>query len=153
MSKLSYKIRVQVEDFDESEENRNLILNRSGALVNFIGTVRGNYTTSENILSLTLEHYPQMTENEIFKIVKKANQRWNVESITVIHRVGKLFPNDKIVYIGVSSQHRQSAFDACNYIIDWLKTNAPFWKSEEFKNKKLWVDERKEDNLALKKWN
>ena len=102
---------------------------------------------------MTLEHYSGMTENEISKITLKASQKWQLEAITVIHRIGKLLPTEKIVYVGVSSRHRQNAFDACNFIIDWLKTNAPFWKSEELKDGKHWVDSRKDDDLALKKWN
>ena len=79
-------------------------------------------------------------------------KKWEIENVTVIHRVGKLFPRDNIVYVGVSSRHRQNAFDACNFIIDWLKTNAPFWKSEEIEGAKNWVKARDEDTLALKKW-
>ena len=102
---------------------------------------------------MTLEHYPGMTEKEILNIVNKAIKKWEIEGVTVIHRVGRLFPKDKIVYVGVSSRHRQNAFDACNFIIDWLKTNAPFWKSEELEEMKNWVQARDEDTLALKKWN
>ena len=106
----------------------------------------------EKIYSLTLEHYPGMTEKEILMITEKAREKWNIEAITVIHRVGKLFPKDKIVYVGVSSKHRQNSFDACNYIIDWLKTSAPFWKSEELKDGNSWIQARTEDDIALKKW-
>ena len=146
-------IKIQEAEFDVNKENEKLIINNSGALVSFVGTVRGNSETSEEILSMTLEHYSGMTENEISSIIKKASQKWQIESIKVIHRIGKLYPSDKIVYVGVSSRHRQNAFDACNFIIDWLKTNAPFWKSEEFKKEKKWVEARKEDDLAIKKWN
>ena len=152
MTDFKLKIKVQKKEFDVNKENNELIINNAGALVNFVGTVRGELSSSEKILSLTLEHYSGMTENEILKIVKKAKEKWRIEAITVIHRTGKLFPTDKIVYVGVSSKHRQNAFDACNYIIDWLKTNAPFWKSEEFNTGNNWVDTRKEDNIALNKW-
>ena len=151
--KFRQTIKIQEVDFDVNKENEKLIINNSGALVCFVGTVRGNSENSEEILSMTLEHYSGMTENEISIITKKASQKWQIEAITVIHRIGKLFPSDQIVYVGVSSRHRQNAFDACNFIIDWLKTNAPFWKYEEFKNKKRWVESRKEDDLAIKKWN
>ena len=153
MNDLALKIKIQEADFDTNHENNNLIVNNTGALVNFVGTVRGNLESSEKILSMTLEHYPGMTENEILNIVNKAIKKWKIEGVTVIHRVGRLLPEDKIVYVGVSSRHRQNAFDACNFIIDWLKTNAPFWKSEELEGIKNWVQARDEDTLALKKWN
>ncbi len=152
MNVITPKIKIQNADFDTNYENNNLIVKNSGALVNFVGTVRGNLQSSEKILSMTLEHYPGMTENEILNIVNKAIKKWEIENVTVIHRVGKLFPRDNIVYVGVSSRHRQNAFDACNFIIDWLKTNAPFWKSEEIEGAKNWVKARDEDTLALKKW-
>ncbi len=152
---MSFKpnIKIQEAAFDVNKENEKLIINNAGALVSFVGTVRGNLENSDEILSMTLEHYSGMTENEISKITLKASQKWQLEAITVIHRIGKLLPTEKIVYVGVSSRHRQNAFDACNFIIDWLKTNAPFWKSEELKDGKHWVDSRKDDDLALKKWN
>ena len=152
MSTFKPIIKIQKEDFDIEQENQLLIDSNTGALVNFLGTVRGELSNSKKIYSLTLEHYPGMTEKEILKITKEAQKKWVVKNITVIHRIGKLFPKDKIVYVGVSSRHRQNAFDACNYIIDWLKTDAPFWKSEEFENEKKWVQERKDDKNALKKW-
>ena len=93
-----------------------------------------------------------MTENEILKITNKAAKKWDLNCITIIHRIGKLLPNDKIVYVGVSSTHRQNAFNACNFIMDWLKTEATFWKLEEFENSKKWVKEDKKDNKALKRW-
>ncbi len=152
MTNVKTYIQIQKKEFDVNKENEKLIINNTGALVTFIGTVRGNSKNSEKIISMTLDHYSGMTENEISKIIIKAKEKWKVEAVTVIHRIGKLFPNDKIVYVGVSSRHRQNAFDACNFIIDWLKTNAPFWKSEEFEASKKWVKTRKEDELALNKW-
>ena len=146
------KINVQKKEFDVNKENDELIINNAGAMVNFVGTVRGELLSSKKILSLSIEHYSGMTENEIFRIAEEAKNRWNPEAITIIHRVGTLLPTDKIVYVGVSSKHRQDSFDACNFIIDWLKTSAPFWKSEEFESGKKWVDERKEDHIALKRW-
>ena len=101
---------------------------------------------------MKLEHYPVMTENEILKIAEEAFKKWDINYVSIIHRIGKLFPKDKIVYVGVSSKHRQNAFDACNFIMDWLKTKAPFWKLEEFENTKKWVVKDKKDNKALEKW-
>ena len=101
---------------------------------------------------MTLEHYPVMTENEILKVAEEAFKKWDINYVSIIHRIGKLFPKDKIVYVGVSSKHRQNAFDACNFIMDWLKTKAPFWKLEKFEDTKKWVDQDKKDNKALEKW-
>ena len=101
---------------------------------------------------MTLEHYPEMTESEILKIITKASQKWKINKISVIHRIGKLLPREKIVYVGVSSIHRQNAFNACNFIMDWLKTKAPFWKVEENNNERNWVGFNESDNQALKKW-
>ena len=147
------KIKIQNEDFDVSDEIKILHQNNTGAIVNFIGVVRG-YDEKKNqiINSMTLEHYPGMTETEIEKIVFESFQRWELTGVTVIHRVGNLKPSDQIVFVGVSSKHRQNAFDGCNFIMDWLKTKAPFWKVEENNNKKNWVSFNENDNKALKKW-
>ena len=147
------KIKIQNEDFDVSDEIKILHQNNTGAIVNFIGVVRG-YDEKKNqiINSMTLEHYPGMTESEIEKIVFESFQRWELTGVTVIHRVGNLKPSDQIVFVGVSSKHRQNAFDGCNFIMDWLKTKAPFWKVEENNNKKNWVSFNENDNQALKKW-
>ena len=93
-----------------------------------------------------------MTELEIEKIVKQSCERWNITGVTVIHRVGKLLPSDQIVFVGVSAKHRQNAFDSCNFIMDWLKTKAPFWKVEENNSEKKWVDYNLSDDEAKKKW-
>ena len=122
------------------------------AIVNFLGTVRAKDKNNKNILSMTLEHYPVMTENEILKITEKALKKWDINYISIIHRIGKLFPKDKIVYVGVSSKHRQNAFNACNFIMDYLKTNATFWKIEEFENENKWVIQDKKEIEALEKW-
>ena len=147
------KIKIQNEDFDVSDEIKILHQNNTGAIVNFIGVVRG-YDEKKNqiINSMTLEHYPGMTESEIEKIIFESFQRWELTGVTVIHRVGNLKPSDQIVFVGVSSKHRQNAFDGCNFIMDWLKTKAPFWKVEENNNKKNWVSFNENDNQALKKW-
>ena len=147
------KIKIQNEDFDVSDEIKILHQNNTGAIVNFIGVVRGYDEKNNQIInSMTLEHYPGMTETEIEKIVFESSQRWELTGVTVIHRVGNLKPSDQIVFVGVSSKHRQNAFDGCNFIMDWLKTKAPFWKVEENNNKKNWVSFNENDNKALKKW-
>ena len=146
-------IRIQSEDFDVSKENKTLQNDQPGAIVNFVGIVRGfDEKKNETIDSLTLEHYPGMTELEIENIVKESCHRWSISAVTVIHRIGKLLPSDQIVFVGVASKHRQNAFDGCNFVMDWLKTKAPFWKVEENKNKKKWVEFNSLDNDATKKW-
>ena len=147
------KIKIQNEDFDVSKETKVLQNNQTGAIVNFIGVVRGFDEKNKNVIkSMTLEHYPGMTELEIKKIVKQSCERWDITGATVIHRVGKLLPSDQIVFVGVSSRHRQNAFDSCNFIMDWLKTKAPFWKVEQNGHKKKWVEYNLSDDEATKKW-
>ena len=147
------KVKIQNEDFDVSEETKFLQQNNTGAIVNFVGIVRGFDEKNNRIIhSMKLEHYPGMTESEIEKIIFESYKRWELTGITVIHRVGNLKPSDQIVFVGVSSKHRQSAFDGCNFIMDWLKTKAPFWKVEENNNERNWVSFNISDNQALKKW-
>ena len=147
------KVKIQNEDFDVSEETRFLQQDNTGAIVNFVGIVRGYDEKNNRIIhSMKLEHYPGMTESEIEKIIFESYKRWGLTGITVIHRVGNLKPSDKIVFVGVSSKHRQNAFDGCNFIMDWLKTKAPFWKVEENNNESNWVSFNASDNQALKKW-
>ena len=147
------KIKIQNQDFDVSEETKILRENQTGAIVNFVGVVRGFDEKNNSLIdSMTLEHYPGMTELEIEKIVKQSCERWNITGVTVIHRVGKLLPSDQIVFVGVSAKHRQNAFDSCNFIMDWLKTKAPFWKVEENNKQKKWVDYNLSDDEATKKW-
>ena len=146
-------IKIQNEDFDVSKETQKIHDNESGAIVNFIGFVRERtHYNDEQIISMTLEHYPGMTESEIDKIIQKSIKKWELTGITVIHRVGKLFVSDQIVFVGVASKHRQNAFDACNFIMDWLKTKAPFWKIEESKSERKWVESRQSDEDAIYKW-
>ena len=147
------KIKIQNEDFDVSVETKMLQQTNTGAIVNFVGIVRGyDEKNDQRIDSMTLEHYPGMTESEIEKIIVESYKKWELTGITVIHRVGDLKPSDQIVFVGVSSKHRQNAFNGCNFIMDWLKTKAPFWKVEEKNNKKNWVSFNESDNQALKKW-
>ena len=147
------KIKIQNDDFNVSEETKILHNDQTGAIVNFVGIVRGfDEKTNETINSMTLEHYPGMTELEIENIIKESLIKWEISAVTVIHRVGKLIPSDQIVFVGVSSKHRQNAFDSCNFIMDWLKTKAPFWKIEENNNKRKWVAFNSSDADAIKKW-
>ena len=147
------KIKIQNDDFNVSEETKILNNDQTGAIVNFVGIVRGfDQKTNETINSMTLEHYPGMTELEIENIIKESVIKWEVSAVTVIHRVGKLMPSDQIVFVGVSSKHRQNAFDSCNFIMDWLKTKAPFWKIEENNDKRKWVAFNSSDADAIKKW-
>ena len=147
------KIKIQNEDFDVSKETKVLQENQTGAIVSFVGVVRGFDEINNNTIdSMTLEHYAGMTELEIEKIVQQSYKRWDITGVTIIHRVGKLLPSDQIVFVGVSSKHRQNAFDSCNFIMDWLKTKAPFWKVEENDNQKKWVDYNLSDDEATKKW-
>ncbi len=146
------KIIVQTEDFDLASEVELIKTTNSsiGAVVSFIGTVRD--LTSESLVSLTLEHYPGMTEKSLRSIAKKARKKWEIESVTIIHRVGTLGIGDQIVLVITSSKHRQAAFDSCNYIMDFLKTDAPFWKKEVSDKEEKWVGKRESDEEQKKRW-
>ena len=147
------KIKIQIEDFDVSVETKVLQLTNTGAIVNFVGVVRGYDEQKNQIIdSMILEHYAGMTETEIEKIIVESCKKWELTGVSVIHRIGNLKPSDQIVFVGVSSKHRQNAFNGCNFIMDWLKTKAPFWKVEESNNKKNWVKFNDADNQALQKW-
>jgi len=147
------KILVQTEDFDVSKELAALRNSQVGALVSFVGTVREatNGSTS-GITHLELEHYPGMTEKSLTGIAQQALDRWQVNDVVIIHRVGKLQVSDQIVLVAVASQHRGTAFSACEFIMDYLKTEAPFWKKEIGEHGSNWVDARSTDLSALKKW-
>jgi molybdopterin synthase catalytic subunit len=146
------KIIVQTEDFDLASEVELIKTTNSsiGAVVSFIGTVRD--LTSESLVSLTLEHYPGMTEKSLRSIAKKARKKWEIESVTIIHRIGTLGIGDQIVLVITSSKHRQAAFDSCNYIMDFLKTDAPFWKKEVSDKEEKWVGKRESDEEQKKRW-
>ena len=101
---------------------------------------------------MTLEHYPEMTEKSLKSIVIDARERWNLQNVTIIHRIGKLKVNDQIVLVVTTSKHRQAAFEACYFIMDYLKTDAPFWKKESTKQKEEWVESRKSDDEQKKRW-
>ncbi|SVD60111.1 uncharacterized protein METZ01_LOCUS412965, partial [marine metagenome] len=134
------KIIVQTDDFDLTTEVNLARANNSGigAIVSFVGTVRD--LPSKSLSSMTLEHYPGMTEKSLELIATKAREKWELQNITIIHRIGTLNVNDQIVLVITTSKHRQEAFDSCNFIIDYLKTDAPFWKKELSKNNEGWVE-------------
>jgi molybdopterin synthase catalytic subunit len=134
------KISVQREDFDLGREVRAMADPRIGAVASFVGVVRE--------VAMTLEHYPGMTEKALQKIVDEARARWQVLDCTVIHRVGDLKPTDQIVLVAVASAHRGDAFAACEFIMDYLKTQAPFWKKEAAG----WVEARASDDQAAERW-
>ena len=139
------KISVQREDFDLSLETRNLSRNGGvGAVASFVGIVRD--------VGMTLEHYPGMTENALQKIAAEAKSRWKVTDCTVIHRYGELAPRDQIVLVAVASPHRGDAFAACEFIMDYLKTQAPFWKKEQRPGGAAWVEAKSSDDDAADRW-
>ncbi len=146
-------IRVQTEDFDLNAEIAALRADspQVGAVVSFVGTVR-DMNEGASVAAMELEHYPGMTEKALQDIVERARQRWQIADALVIHRVGPLLPKDQIVLVAVTSAHRGEAFDACEFIIDYLKTEAPFWKKEQTPQGARWVDARVTDDAALKKW-
>jgi len=145
-------IRVQTEDFDIGAEVRALTAGRTdiGALVTFTGLVRD--TNGGAVSSMELEHYPGMTEKELSRIEAEANERWPLLATLIVHRVGKLAPGDNIGLVAAASAHRQAAFDAASFLMDYLKTRAPFWKREETGDKSHWVDARESDGKAAAKW-
>ena len=139
------KISVQREDFDLGLEVRDISGDkRIGAVASFVGVVRE--------VPMTLEHYPGMTESAIGKIVEQAKARWQVMDCTVIHRYGELKPGDQIVLVAVASAHRGDAFAACEFIMDYLKTRAPFWKKEHRPEGARWVEARSSDDQAAGRW-
>jgi molybdopterin synthase catalytic subunit len=146
-------VRIQTEDFDLSLELKKLRAGdaRVGAVAAFVGTVRDRNDGSE-VAAMTLEHYPGMTEKSLEEIIEKAKARWDIYDVLIIHRVGPLQIEDQIVLTAVTSAHRGEAFAACEYVMDYLKTLAPFWKKEDTPEGARWVDARLSDDEALKKW-
>lgn len=146
------KIKVTKEDFDISKEIEYIKKNNKniGAIVSFIGAVRD--IEESKLKFMNLEHYPKMTEKSLKEIVLKAKKRWHIFSTTIIHRVGELKINDQIVLVITTSKHRQDAFDSCNFIIDYLKTDAPFWKKESTNNNDYWVKSKVSDIKKKKQW-
>ncbi len=146
------RIQVQEEDFDIAEVNRELCAGRSdvGAIASFIGLVRD--MPQNRLQKMTLEHYPGMTEKSLVKIVETAQQRWKILDVAIIHRVGELKPADQIVLVSVASAHRKAAFAACEFIMDYLKTDAPFWKKETNEQGENWVEAKASDNETREEW-
>ena len=144
-------IRIQEEDFDVGAEIAELRSGRTdiGAIVSFTGTVRDQ---AGAVTEMTLEHYPGMTERAISEIIDQARARWNVIEALVIHRVGALKPLDQIVLVVVASEHRGDAFAACEFVMDYLKTRAPFWKKENTDKGTRWVEARTDDEIAAERW-
>ena len=147
-------VRIQAEDFDLSAEVAQLRAAnpKVGAIVTFLGTVR-DLNDGASVAEMELEHYPGMTEQSISAIIEQAKKRWPVSGALVIHRIGPLKPMEQIVLVAVTGAHRGEAFAACEFIIDYLKTEAPFWKKEQTPAGARWVDARVSDDAALQKWN
>lgn len=145
-------ISIQPEDFNPGHEYERLEGNKSsGAIVTFTGTVR-DMNLGDQVGGLFLEHYPGMTENALQAIIDEAMARWELQSVRVIHRIGQMYPGDRIVFVGVASAHRKEAFAACEFMMDYLKTRAPFWKKETTPDGDRWVDERESDQEAADRW-
>lgn len=146
-------VRVQTGDFDISHEILQLRKGNAqiGAVASFIGLVR-DINDNAAVSGMTLEHYPGMTEKALDKIIAEAKQRWEIIDAVVIHRVGKLQPTDQIVLVIVASRHRGAAFAACEFIMDYLKTDAPFWKKETTSTGEKWVEAKASDTQALTRW-
>jgi len=146
-------VRITTDDFDAGKEVAALRAGdaRVGAVVSFIGTVR-DLNDGRDVTALTLEHYPGMTEKALAAIVEEARARFDIRDALVIHRVGPLLPADQIVLVAVTSSHRGEAFDACRFVMDYLKTRAPFWKKEATPAGAHWVDARESDDTAASRW-
>ena len=146
-------VRIQEADFDLTTEIKALRTDdpRVGAVVNFVGTVR-DMNDDTQVKCMTLEHYPGMTEKALQEILDQAKARWDIYQTLVIHRVGSLLPEDQIVLVAVTSAHRGEAFAACEFIMDYLKTAAPFWKKEDTPQGARWVDARVTDDAAMARW-
>ena len=147
-------VRVQTEDFDIAAEVRTLRSGnpKIGAVACFIGLVR-DVNENATVAEMTLEHYPAMTRKALNGIVEEAKQRWDILDVLVVHRVGTLKPMDQIVLVVVASAHRGAAFAACEFIVDYLKTRAPFWKKEQTNKGTRWVEARDSDDDAAQRWN
>jgi len=145
-------VRIQEEEFDVNAELARLRADpRVGAVACFIGVVR-DLNDGDPVASMTLEHYPGMTERALEAIVAQARQRWDLYEVLVVHRVGKLRPTDPIVLVIVTSAHRGAAFAACEFVMDYLKTEAPFWKKEATPTGTRWVEARESDDAARERW-
>ena len=157
------RVSIQTQDFDVSAELARLRAQdaRVGAVCAFVGTVRDRHPAElaatgapdvASVASMELEHYPGMTEKSLEAIVTEAQARWRLQGVRVIHRFGRLVPGDRIVFVGVASAHRGDAFAACEFVMDYLKTRAPFWKKEDTPEGGRWVDARDADDSAAARW-
>ena len=146
-------VRVQREDFDPGAELERLTAGnkRIGGVVSFVGLVR-EMAGDIRIGAMTLEHYPGMTERKLEEIEAEARRRWPLEASLIVHRYGRLEPGDRIVLVATASPHREAALESCHFLIDWLKTKAPFWKLEETEHGPQWVDARAADDKAAQRW-
>ena len=146
-------VRVQTEDFDVSAEMLTLRKRnpKIGAVASFVGVVR-DLNDGDSVSTLTLEHYPGMTEKSLEAIVQQAKERWDIYDALIVHRVGTMRPLDQIVLVIVTSAHRGESFQACEFLMDFLKTRAPFWKKEVTPEGERWVDARSSDDVAAKRW-
>lgn len=146
------RVSVQNDDFSMAQEYAALAEGtQAGAVVTFVGKVR-DMNLGDNVTGLHLEHYPGMTEKALLDICDEAQSRWPLLQLRVIHRVGDLDIGDQIVFVGVSSAHRGAAFEACEFVMDYLKTKAPFWKKERTTDSTRWVESRDSDNKAAQRW-
>jgi len=147
-------IKVQREDFDVGVEVERLTAGRHdiGGVATFMGLVRERLG-DETVAAMTLEHYPGMTEKQLAQIEAEAQRRWPLQASLIIHRYGRLEPGERIVFVATASAHRQAALEACAFLIDWLKTKAPFWKLEETGAGEQWVAARESDDAAAARWN
>ena len=146
-------VRVQTEDFDVSAEMLTLRKRnpKIGAVASFVGVVR-DLNDGDSVSTLTLEHYPGMTEKSLEAIVQQAKERWDIYDALIVHRVGTMRPLDQIVLVIVTSAHRGESCQACEFLMDFLKTRAPFWKKEVTPEGERWVDARSSDDVAAKRW-
>ncbi|MBW8328403.1 MAG: molybdopterin synthase catalytic subunit MoaE [Thiobacillus sp.] len=147
------KILVQADAFDLGTEVDAMRQGRTdiGAIASFVGLAR-DINEGSGVAAMTLEHYPGMTEKALAALVDAAYARWTLQDVTVIHRIGRLLPGDPIVLVAVASRHRGEAFAACEFIMDYLKTQAPFWKKEETSEGERWVEARASDDAAAARW-
>ena len=146
-------VRVQADDFDLNAEVAALRARnpKIGAVACFVGTVR-DLNEGDSVAAMELEHYPGMTEKSLAEIVDQARERWPLGRVTIIHRIGEMWPGEEIVFVGVTSAHRGSAFAAGEFMMDYLKTRAPFWKREATPEGERWVDARDSDRQAAERW-
>jgi molybdopterin synthase catalytic subunit len=144
-------IRVQAEDFDPGVEIARLQSEDAGAVVSFTGVVRGE-SHGEKLISMTLEHFPGMTERELERIAGEARSRWSLTGVSVVHRIGELKPGERIVLVVTAAAHRKAAFEAAEFLMDYLKTKAPFWKRERRASGEYWVEARASDDDAARRW-